>query len=231
MSIKAISISKIYPLKTNISGIIKAVDNISIDIYDGSKTVIFGPTGGGKTTLISILAGILKPDSGEIIYDGEFFSRYKSSKNAENIIKKFGYIPQRAILIKDLNVIENILSPHIFLKNKIGELKNRALKLLERLDLIEKINSLPYQLSGGEIKKLLFIRAVVKNPTHIFADEPTAELDELTASKIMEIMEEENKKGTTLIVSSHRFIKFKGKVDVYKMSNGKIIEYKTENIQ
>ena len=228
MSIKAINIKKTYPLKTNISGVIKAVDNISIDIYDGSKTVIFGPTGGGKTTLLSILAGLLKPDSGEIVYNGKSYSKLKDSQKSINIIKKFGYIPQKPILIKDLNVIENILAPHIFIKDKIGDLKNRAIKLLERLDLIEKINSLTSQLSGGEIKKLLFIRAVVKNPAYIFADEPISELDEESASKMLKIMEEENKKGTTIIVSSHRFIKFKGSVDVYKMNNGKIVEYKNE---
>ncbi|RKY01956.1 MAG: hypothetical protein DRP55_03535 [Spirochaetes bacterium] len=230
MSIKAINISKVYPLKTSITGMIKAVDNVSIDIYDGSKTVIFGPTGGGKTTLISILAGILKPDRGEIIYNGKLSSKLNQSKKAETIIRKFGYIPQRPILIKDLNVIENILLPHIFFRKKIGELKNRALKLLERLDLIDKINSLPYQLSGGEIKKLLFIRAIVKEPTYIFADEPISELDEDSTTKILEIMDEENKNGTTIIISSHRFIKFKGNVDVYKMSGGRIVEYKSEKL-
>ncbi len=229
MGIKAISIYKSYPSKYDPKGRITAVKNISIDINEGTKTVIFGPTGSGKTTLISILSGIIQPDKGKLIYEKLTLQESKKSNISSFIIKNFGYIPQKPILIENINVFENILIPHIFTQVEIGEIKNRAIKLINRLDLENKIYSKPYQLSGGEIKKLLFIRAIVKNPKYIFADEPFSELDIESTEKMIEILEEESQKGKAVVITSHRYIKLSGKIDVYRMENGEITEYK-ENI-
>lgn len=225
MSIKAISVSKIYQKPEISSQSVEAVKTISLDINEGSYTVILGPTGSGKTTLLSLLAGITKPTEGEIIFNNIHLSQSNDNKMSLFREQYIGYIPQNMLFIKDLTVLENILSPNSFLKRRMKQLKAYALYLLERLNLHQKAGFKPYELSGGENKKVMIVRALLKKPLFLLADEPVSELDNESVKDVMHLFHNINKEGSAIIIASHTPIHFKQKVDLYKMKNGQIKEY------
>ncbi len=225
MSIKAISVSKIYQNPEIGSQSIEAVKDISLDVNEGSYTVIFGPTGSGKTTLLSLFLGITKPTGGEIVFNNIHLSQSNDNKISLFRERYIGYIPQNMLFIKDLTVLENILSPNSFLKRRMKQLKAYALYLLERLNLHEKAGFKPYELSGGENKKVMIARALLKKPLFLLADEPVSELDDESLKDVMYLFRDINKEGSAIIIASHTPIHFKKKVDFYKMKNGRITEY------
>jgi len=231
LSIKAISISKTYNNPANSSTAIKAVDSVSLDLNEGSFTQIFGPTGSGKTTLISLLSGITRPTTGEIVFNNIHLSSAKDYEIASFRERYIGYVPQNILFIKNLNVIENILSPNVFLRGNIKRLKSNSLELLERLNLISKAEFDPFELAGGEKKKVLLIRALIKNPIYIMADEPVAELDDESANEVLNLLQEYQNRGSAVMLVSHKPLEFDHNIDLYKMLDGKIIDYTRREIQ
>lgn len=226
MTVKVISVSKIYEGYGNKSHIINAVKNVSIDINEGSYTLIFGPTGSGKTTLLSLIAGIINPTEGEIVFHDIHLSSSNDSKISLFRERYIGYIPQNTLFIKELTVLENILSPNSFLKKPMRKLKSFAFELLERLKLSEKAQARPFELSGGEMKKAMVIRALVKKPMFILADEPCSEFDKESTEEVISLFDEAHKRGSAVMIASHNPMKFKKRVDFYTMARGQITEYK-----
>ena len=226
MIVKVISVSKVYEGHGNKPHIINAVENVSIDINEGSYTLIFGPTGSGKTTLLSLIAGIIYPTDGEIVFHNIHLSSSNDSKISLFRERYIGYIPQNTLFIKELTVLENILSPNSFLKRRMRKLKSYAFELLERLKLSEKAQARPFELSGGEVKKAMVIRALVKKPMFILADEPCSELDKESTKEVINLFNEEHERGSAVIIASHNPMQFKKRVDLYTMVRGQIIEYK-----
>jgi putative ABC transport system ATP-binding protein len=220
LSIKAISVSKTYTNPT-----VHAVKSTSIDINEGTCTLICGPTGSGKTTLLAILAGILNPSEGEVVFDTIRLSEGDDKRVSRFREQHIGYVPQATLFIPDLTVWENILSPNSFFNMSIKKLKSSALDLVERLGLTDKIHMRPFELSGGEIQKMMMTRALVKNPTYIFADEPCSELDNNSAGVIFKILDERKKEGSAVIVASHDHGTIYENTDVYMMKDGKITDY------
>jgi len=131
--VKVISVSKVYEGHGNKPHIINAVENVSIDINEGSYTLIYGPTGSGKTTLLSLIAGIIYPTDGEIVFHNIHLSSSNDSKISLFRERHIGYILQNTLFIKELTVLENILSPNSFLKRRMRKLKSYAFELLERV--------------------------------------------------------------------------------------------------
>lgn len=207
----------------------RAVQNVSMDINQGSYTLICGPTGSGKTTLVSLLTGIIQPTEGDISFGAVHLSTSTDSAISSFREKYIGYVPQNTLIIKELNILENILYPNSFYKNRLKELKSNALHLLEKLHLFEKKKSGPFELSGGEIKKMMIARALVKNPLYIFADEPYSELDDEGVHSILKVLEEYHRGGSAVIIATHnkRAIKeLKKDADIYLMKKGLITDYK-----
>ncbi len=229
MSIKIVSGTKVYENPWGYGDAVRAVQNVSLDINEGSYTLICGPTGSGKTTLVSLLIGIIKPTEGDVS-----FGVFHLSTSTDGVISSFrekyiGYVPQNPLLIKELNILENILYPNTFYKNRLKELKTNALHLLEKLDLLAKKKVGPFELSGGEIKKVMIARALVKNPLYIFADEPYSELDEEGIHAILKILEEYHQRGSAVIIatqSSRAIRELKKDVDIYTIKKGLITDYK-----
>jgi putative ABC transport system ATP-binding protein len=225
MSIKVIKVSKTYFNHDNEKGIIEAIKNVNIDINEGSYTLFYGPTGSGKTTLLSILAGIIRPTYGELVLNALHVSR-----STDRVITMFreenvGFIPQDNLLIKDQSVFENILAPNTFHNRTLRELKRDAQFLLERLNLAWKKHAMPHELSGGEKKKLMIARALLKKPRFLFADEPVSELDHESTNDIMKLFDEHNKSGKAIVIASHKKLKMNQKGDIYLIMNGQIIEH------
>ena len=187
---------------------------------EGGVLAIIGSSGSGKTTLLRCLNFLETPTSGQIIVNGEklFDSSVKEKFSDKQIRKKrlhFGLVVQQFNLFPQYNVIDNItLSPRLRAKTAkyygrsksevLGEINLNAVKLLERVGLSDKATFYPCQLSGGQQQRVSIARALVKNPSVILADEPTANLDSVNAVKIIELMQEMNvSHNTTFIFSTH----------------------------
>jgi putative ABC transport system ATP-binding protein len=225
VSIKIIRLSKTYRSEHETGKTVRALNNINLDINEGSTNIFYGPTGSGKTTLIQLMSGILRPTYGEVVLNSIHMSRAGDRDITLFREEHIGYIPQEILLIRDLTVLENILTPNLFRNETRKTLKNRALDLLKRLDMFNRRHSKPYQLSGGEQKKVMIVRALLKEPGYILADEPVSELDRDSANSIIKLFSEYRKKGSAIVVASHKKLQMRHTCDIYLIHRGQIIEY------
>ena len=180
------------------------VYDIDLKVNDSEFCFLVGPTGSGKSSLLKMIYFDILPSEGEIDVLG-----YNSKKTKKNSIhklrKKIGVIFQDYKLLKQRTVYENIALPlHI---NGVGrkKIKDNVEEALELTDLIDYQDKYPDQLSGGEQQRVCIARAIVKNPELILADEPTGNLDPAAAHKILKILEQINKEGTTIIMATHNY--------------------------
>ena len=178
--------------------------DINLNIKDGEFCFLVGPTGSGKSSLLKLIYFDLIPDDGNVKVLG-FTSKKTKKKSIHKLRKKIGVIFQDYKLLNQRTVYENIALPlHI---NGLGRSKINPLveEALELTDLLEYKNKYPSQLSGGEQQRVCIARAIVKNPDIILADEPTGNLDPTAAYKILKILEQINKEGTTVIMATHNY--------------------------
>jgi cell division transport system ATP-binding protein len=178
--------------------------DIDLKVDDNEFCFLVGPTGSGKSSLLKMIYFDILPSRGEIDVLG-----YNSKKTRKNSIhklrKKIGVIFQDYKLLKQRTVYENIALPlHI---NGVGrkKIKDNVEEALELTDLLDYQDKYPDQLSGGEQQRVCIARAIVKNPELILADEPTGNLDPAAAHKILKILEQINKEGTTIIMATHNY--------------------------
>jgi putative ABC transport system ATP-binding protein len=172
-----------------------ALKNINLEIKKGQFISIIGESGSGKSTLLSVLSTLLKPTSGDIIYEE---TNYKDIKNIDNFRKdNIGFIFQFHYLINYLNVKENIN-----LANEKAS-KKEILELLKLLNIEKLIDKYPNEISGGERQRVAIARALINNPKVVFADEPTGNLDSKNSLNVFDLLKTFTKKGTTIIVATH----------------------------
>lgn len=178
-----------------------AVKNAGLSIKSGEFASIVGHSGSGKSTLISMIGGILRPDSGLVTVDGENIWTYSDDRMARLRNAKFAFVYQFASLIPTLTIEENVLLPTIFGGTAtLGD----AERLLEMVGLQDKIKRYPSELSGGEQQRVAIARAFINNPSIVLADEPTGDLDEETEADIIGFFERFNvEKHTTIIMVTH----------------------------
>lgn len=226
MSITAISVSKTYTTKGSRSPNTEALSNVSLDITPGTFTLIHGPAGSGKTTLLALLGGIISPTGGEIACDGVSLAGAADIELARFRELKVGYIPQTPALLEDLTLLENVILPNAFLARKVQELKSRAIRLLDCLGLRAKSGVKPPELSGNEKKKLMTARALVKDPPFLFADEPVAGLDDRSASAVLGLFSELQTRGSAVVIATNATLFLKPAPSTYRLSEGRIVEYR-----
>ena len=191
-----------------------ALENINLEIKSGEFIAIIGESGSGKSTLLSILSTLLKPTSGDIVYEG---LNYKDIKNIDDFRKNnIGFIFQFHYLINYLSVKENInLANEKASKEEIFDL----LKLLGIENLIDKY---PNEISGGQRQRVAIARALINNPKIIFADEPTGNLDSKNSLNVFELFKTFANKGTTIIVATHDKSLAALANKIYEVKDGKI---------
>jgi len=190
------NVTKTYP------GQHVGLKEITLDIPDGSFVYLIGPSGAGKTTLLRLLTREITPNSGEVIVEDVQVHKLPLSK-VHVLRRKVGMIFQDFKILTDRTVFENIAIGLEILDKKQKEIGKGVRDVLELVGLPDKINSFPLQLSAGELQRVSIARALVGGPKILLADEPTGNLDPDTSWKILEILEEINKLGTTIVMATH----------------------------
>lgn len=177
-----------------------------IKITQGSKIAISGKSGSGKTTLIHLISGILKPQSGEILFYDKSITDMNDKEIRKHRISNIGFIFQEFELLEYLNVMDNLILPYKINKSLVldSEIKDKAKEIANRIGIGNKLDKHPKQLSGGERQRLAIARALITSPPLIIADEPTGNLDEKTSNIVMdEITDQVSYTDSTLIMISH----------------------------
>tara|TARA_Y100001968_G_scaffold239995_1_gene223513 strand:- start:311 stop:1000 length:690 start_codon:yes stop_codon:yes gene_type:complete len=177
-----------------------------IKITQGSKIAISGKSGSGKTTLIHLISGILKPQSGEILFYDKSITDMNDKEIRKHRISNIGFIFQEFELLEYLNVMDNLILPYKINKSLVldAEIKDKANEIANRIGIGNKLDQHPKQLSGGERQRLAIARALITSPPLIIADEPTGNLDEKTSNIVMdEITDQVSYTNSTLIMISH----------------------------
>jgi putative ABC transport system ATP-binding protein len=204
--------------------VVKALDNVDLEISRGEFLMIMGPSGCGKTTLLSIIAGILKPDSGDCFIDSLSFSSIEKEEMLTFRAKNIGFIFQAFNLIPTLNVIENVCLPLLILGNDYQYVLHEAQKTLKTVGLSGKEYLKPQSLSGGQQQRVAIARSLVHKPKILICDEPTSALDHSVGNTIMTLMKELNKEfKITCVIVTHdpRIVSFADRIAY--MDDGKII--------
>ncbi|MFA5604018.1 MAG: cell division ATP-binding protein FtsE [Bacilli bacterium] len=215
---------------------VTAIYDLDLKIKKGEFVFIIGSTGCGKSTLIKMFYREEKPTSGQIIVGGIDVAKLKNSK-VYKLRRQIGVVFQDFRLLEKSTVYENVaFALEIFGAPK-DEIHKRVIKVLELVGLKNRLKSYPNQLSGGEQQRVAIARAIVNGPKLLICDEPTGNLDEETSSEIMDVLDEINKLGTTIIMVTHdRKIVKKMKKRVILLDAGRILKdyeegtYKNENI-
>jgi cell division transport system ATP-binding protein len=179
-----------------------ALDSVSFEITKGEFAFLTGPSGSGKTTTIRLILKDTEPDEGEIVVDDKDISGLKR-KDIPGYRQKIGVVYQDYKLIPEKTIAENVEIALAVIGLPQKEWRSRVEHVLKLVEIGEKINMFPAQLSGGELQRAALARALVVNPDLILADEPTGNLDWETSMNIMELFEKINKEGKTILMATH----------------------------
>ncbi|MBI2859815.1 MAG: ATP-binding cassette domain-containing protein [Chloroflexi bacterium] len=183
--------------------IVRAVDNVSLEVKSGELALIMGPSGSGKTTLLSMLGCLLRPSSGQVFINGTEATGMSESGLPALRAQEIGFIFQAFNLLPSLTVEENVLFPAGLIHLERRAARGRCLELLERLGLSGRARYLPRNLSGGEKQRVAIARALINNPRIILADEPTGNLDSKSGHEVMMVLHDiaRDESRTVLIVT------------------------------
>ncbi len=224
MFIKLLDIKKIYTLKTEKK---LALNGITLDINEGDFITFVGKSGAGKSTLLLTIAGLIKPTSGEIYFDSKKVTSLPDNKWAKIRRENIGIIFQKKVIVSHLTVKENILLPLTLIDNKDTKFnyEQYAEKLIEEYGLKIYENNYPGNISGGELQRLLIVRALVTKPKILLADEPTGDLDTDASNLILKKLLVLNKTGITIIMVTHNQEFAKNSKNIFRIKDGKIIKH------
>ena len=223
--LQAEGVYKSYRMGATEVSVLRGVD---LGIRRGEFIAIVGASGSGKSTLLHILGALDEPDKGVIRFEGRDLKDFSGGESNRFRNKMVGFVFQFYHLLDELDVLENVFLPAMAGKGVIGWLssrgrvRRRAKELLERLGLGERARHKPYELSGGERQRVAIGRALMNEPRVLLADEPTGNLDSATGNGILEVFEELNRAGQTIVMVSHdeRIARRAGRI--ISLADGKI---------
>lgn len=214
-------------------GVAQVLKGISLSVADGEFIAIMGPSGSGKSTLMNILGALDTPTSGEYYLAGEDVSKLSDDQLAEIRSRKIGFVFQSFNLLSRATVMRNVLLPLIYTDVPEGEYPARAKRALDAAGLPE--NRWHYktnQLSGGQMQRVAIARALINNPSVIFADEPTGNLDSKTGEIVIGTMQRLNEKfGATVVLITHDFATAEHASRIVKIKDGLIVEDSSNHVQ
>jgi putative ABC transport system ATP-binding protein len=176
---------------------------VTLTIEPGEFVALYGPSGCGKSSLLNIVGLADRPTSGELILDSES-TKGASEKKLQKLRRtKIGYVFQNFNLLSTLTALENVMVPLVLNGHSITKAKSRASELIERVGLSDRILAMPATLSGGEMQRIAICRAVAHSPVIILADEPTGSLDSKSGADVLELLEEQSRRGIALLLATH----------------------------
>lgn len=203
---------------------VKAVDQVNLSIDRGEFTVILGPSGAGKTTILNLLGGMDLISSGNITIDGTSISSYNKHQLTLYRRNQVGFVFQFYNLVPNLTALENVA-----LASQVCENPLDAREVLRQVGLEHRLNNFPSQLSGGEQQRVAIARALAKNPKLILCDEPTGALDSVTGKQVMEVLwDVSTQLGQTLVIVTHNAEIARAAQKTIHMHNGTVREMVTE---
>ena len=180
-----------------------ALNNVSFEIGDGEFVAIMGPSGCGKSTLLNILGLLDNPTSGSYMFSGTEVANLKEKDRTKFRKGNIGFVFQSFNLIDELNVYENIELPLRYLDIPSSERKAKVTEMMKRMNISHRAQHFPQQLSGGQQQRVAIARACVAGPKLILADEPTGNLDSKNGREVMELLQELNREGATIVMVTH----------------------------
>lgn len=184
------------------AGVLRILDDVSLELSAGESVAIQGASGSGKSTLLGVLAGLDIPQQGKVIMHGQNLSRLDEDQRASLRASKVGFVFQSFHLINDLTALENVALPlELF---RLGKAFTSAEKWLSKLGMADRLAHFPRQLSGGEQQRVALCRAFAVEPKLLFADEPTANLDAATAATVLDqLFALQREQATTMVIATH----------------------------
>jgi putative ABC transport system ATP-binding protein len=212
-------VSKVYGQG---GGSVVALDNVSFDVDKGEYVALMGHSGSGKSTLLNIIGGLDKLTGGRVVLDGQRLDNLNESDLVRIRREKISYVFQQYHLLPSLSALENVLLPLTFCND---DRKNgRAMDLLEKMGLAKRATHRPSQLSGGEQQRVAIARALVNDPLLTLADEPTGNMDQKTGNEILDLFDQLNAEGRTIIMVTHNPDAAKRAQKVVVLRDGRVID-------
>jgi putative ABC transport system ATP-binding protein len=186
-------------------GVVKvaALDSLSLTIDRGEYVAVMGPSGSGKSTLLNVLGILERPTEGRYVLEGYDITRLPDREQARIRNRHFGFVFQSFNLFSELSAVENVMLPMGYAGVAAPERRHRAAELLDRLGLADRLHHLPTMMSGGEQQRVAIARALANQPDLILADEPTGNLPSEKGEQILQILEDLNRQGVTIVMVTH----------------------------
>ena len=183
--------------------VIKALDGVSVAVQTGEFIAVMGPSGSGKSTFLQIASMLATPSSGAIFLKGRDVTAYNEIERARLRNKEIGFVFQQFNLLPRTSALDNVKLPLVYARVAEKEQTERAKAMLEKVGLSDRMKNSPAQLSGGQQQRVAIARALINDPSIIFADEPTGNLDTKSGHDIIALLKELHRAGTTIIMVTH----------------------------
>ena len=216
------NVTKVYAAPNQAA--VTAVREVSLTVARGQFVVITGRSGSGKTTLLNLAAGLTDPTSGEVLLQGANLRALPDRQRSLWRNEKIGFIFQFPSLLPSLSVLENVVLPTVFGRQRDNHIYERATELLREVGLGEKLMAFPRQLSAGQQQRVVVARSLINHPEILLADEPTSDLDEQTEVEIMSLLKEiHGARGITVMMVTHTRELVRYGTRAIEMANGAIV--------
>lgn len=207
------------------------IKNLDLEIVKGDFTVIMGASGSGKSTLLYALSGMDKPTMGKILFNGKEIQDMSNDQLASFRRGNCGFVFQSIYLLENQTVLDNVLTGALIVQKNSPELVKKTKELLNKVGINEELwNKYPNQLSGGEAQRVGIVRAIINNPTILFADEPTGQLNSASGKDVLDIFTEVHKNGQSIVMVTHDLKTALRGTRVLFLRDGNVVgEYRMKN--
>ncbi|MDC3072974.1 ABC transporter ATP-binding protein [Prochlorococcus sp. AH-716-O10] len=226
MTKKVATLEKVSKMYGKDELIVKALDNVNLEIYKGDYLAVMGASGSGKSTAMNIIGCLDRPSQGVYKLNGTPVENLSDDELAELRNQKLGFVFQQFHLLSDATALENVLLPMIYAGVDPKEREKRAKNALDKVGLSERVNNRPNQLSGGQQQRVAIARAIINNPAILLADEPTGALDSKTTEDVLDLFDKLHESGITIVLVTHEDEVASRAKKIARFKDGKIIELK-----